>query len=443
MKNPLLLYFALVVFLATSCKKSKILVEGSPRIPITEEQSREASTLAPDSVPADAIIYHVGTGAGDLTINGGEIDCDKNTLIKIKGGKYNTITIKNLIAGQKSRIYIKNEGQVYVLKAMYTDNIRNVTISGNNVEGPRFGIMFENIPYRAIILKNRISGVTLRNLSFENVSDYVIAGERSNGLEMSYNGDTETRNENFKILGCFFENAAHITFDGQVNNEGKRDVGFFKGVEIAYNVFVNTPNAKSACSFGNVQDYDIHHNTVDNLNTENNNHNGIFHMQGNGKFHDNKLTNYQGNAIRMWLFSRGTTPATNEIYNNICYNTRKYGGFELQAFSGSFISGKTTFANAKVYNNTVGKMNTSKDWEGQILDLYFTGGSLEYYNNLGFDLVAVSKPLTNMINNMSGTKLTYETNNRYFTSQKDAINNTVEFTSRIYGIGAQLPIVVD
>src|SRR5690606_20421593 len=140
-------------------------------------------------------------------------------------------------------------------------------------------------------------------------------------------------------------------------------------VEIAHNLFQNS-NAGSLIVFLNAEDFDVHHNIVNNVNTKNNNHNGIFHMQGNGHFHHNKLTNYQGNAIRLWPYSRGNTPKTVEIHHNICYNTRKYGAFEIQAFKDHIIQGQTTFVNAKVYNNTVGKMNTSKDWDGQILDLY-------------------------------------------------------------------------
>src|SRR5690606_38703176 len=128
-----------------------------------------------------------------------------------------------------------------------------------------------------------------------------------------------------------------------------------------HNTFINS-NAGVLVFVPNVQDYDIHHNIVNNVNPSNNNHNGIFQMIGNGKFHNNKLTNFQGNAIRAWVFSRGTSPSTIEIYNNITYNTRKYGAFEIQGFDRYIISGKTTFVNAKVYNNTAGKMNVSKDW---------------------------------------------------------------------------------
>jgi hypothetical protein len=388
-----------------------------------------------ESVPLDAIVIKVGTGSGNLTVDGRTLNVSGNAFLKVKGGTYQTITVKNLIAISGKRIFIKNDGEVKVTEAMYTDNLNNVTISGDNVSGLKYGFKFENINYRAIMMNGKLNGVTIRNMSFKNVSNYVIAGERNNGRDFQYKGTAETRTENFKILNCLFNNTGQIAFGGELNKDRAEDSGFFKYVEIAYNTFRNT-DAGSLCSFTNVQKYDIHHNLVDNVNPKNNNHNGIFFMVGSGIFHHNKLANYQGNAIRMWLYSRGTNPETNEIYQNMCYNTRKYGAFELQVFDSQIQSGKSTYANAKVYNNTVGKMNTSKDWEGQVLDLYNTGGTLEYYNNLGFDLVSNTKQPPNMINNMSGKKPIKELNNRYFKDLQDAVDPANNYRSRIAGIGA-------
>lgn len=430
------LYVVLIAW-SVSCKKTTVAFEIGPTAPSVESNLNDIPKLPIDTVPSDARVYLVGSGVGDLTIDGSNFNCDLNIFIKIKGGKYNTITIKNCIAGPKTKIFIKNDGEVKISEAMYTNNLSNVTISGDNVENLTYGIKFENIPYRAISMHGKMNGVTLRNLSFHNVENYVIAGERSNGADLEYNGFPETRTENFKILKCYFENAAQINFGGRLNKDTGGDSGLFKDVEIAFNTFQNTPNAGNVCTFSNVQDYNIHSNTLNNINGENNNHNGIFHMQGNGNFHHNKLTNYQGNAIRMWLYSRGDRPMTNEIYQNICYNTRKYGAFELQSFDSHFIDGKTTFANAKVYNNTVGKMNTSKDWDGQILDLYNTRGTLEYYNNLGFELISTrSNTIGNMINNMSDTPIIKEQNNLYFSNYDGAVNNITDLVSKFPGVGA-------
>lgn len=438
-KLPLLLVFisALLTALA-SCKR---LDEGLKKTIIdtlANDATLKLDELPADSVPFDAVVYNVGTGTGDLVINGSQYDRAKNTFVRIKAGSYKTITIKNFMANFGKRIFIKNhDGEVRISEALYTNNLENVTISGNNVTGVKYGIKFENIQYRAITMANRINGVTLRNLCFNNVADRAISGTDSNGPGLKYLGTQETKTTEFKVLACSFNNAGPISFGGNLNKEQQEDNGFFEDVEIAFNEFKNSPYVGSVCYFSNVANFSIHHNTVTNINQNNNNHNGIFWMQGNGTFHHNKLLAYQGNAIRMWIFSRGKNPATVKIYNNICHNSRKYGAFELQAFDRQFVKGKTTFANAKVYNNTVGRMNTSGDWEGQILDLYHIGGSVEFCNNLGFNLIAHNKPLSNMVNNMSGSDIKFEKDNKYAAKHKGAVIDLIEFRSKFPGIGAK------
>lgn len=383
----------------------------------------------------DERYVRVGNGSGELVIDNRSLNGTSSTEIRIRAGTYSTITIRDLNGTPDKPITILNEGQVAVSNEMLTQNINNVVISGAGSEGSDYGFAFENLTYRAIRMSGKMSGVTIRNMRFKNVPNYCIAGESNNGTGLPYDGTANTRTERFKILNCLFDNVGTIIFGGQLNASG--DSGFFKDVEVAYNLFRNS-EAGSLVSFLNVQDYDIHHNVVDNVNQVNDNHNGIFFMQGNGHFHHNKLTNYQGNAIRAWIYSRGSTPAVISIHNNICYNTRRYSGFEIQEFSHHIVAGKTTYVNAKVYNNTVGRMNTSHNWEGQLLDLYNTSGTLEYYNNLGFDLYSNNtyESVSDMINNMSNTRITINSNNHYFPDQADAV--TTDFASKHSGIGATL-----
>jgi len=424
-----------VLLFSAACKKNTKLTEEKTTSSITSPPTTPAPAPTPpvSTIPS----YEVGTGSGNLTIDGNSLDLSVIKLIKIKAGNYNSVYVRNITSTASAPVSIKNNGQVVITGVMETNNINNVTIAGDNIDGLTYGIAFKNNPIRAIKMYGKMNGVTLKSMSFINVGDWCIAGEKDNSSGLAYDGTPNTRTDNFKILNCYFENTGAIAFGGTVKVGSNEDSGFYKDVEIAYNIFKNSPNLGSAAAFSNVQDYNIHHNVVDNVNANNNNHNGIFSMQGNGKFHDNKLTNYQGNAIRMWLYSRGSTPATNEIYNNICYNTRKYGAFELQGFSSNIWAGKTTYANAKIYNNTVGQMNTSKDWEGQILDLYNYGGSLEFYNNLGFILNRVGKETTDMING-NGTAAGGITlkNNIYKASWQDAVTDLTSFGSKISETGS-------
>lgn len=428
-KNQMHLFLSVLIILFAACKKTETPVEIAQETPVT-------IIPTPPTAPTSPIIpfYSVGTGSGNLVIDGKSMDFTNIKLVKVKAGSYKTITISNITGSSTQPIVIKNDGLVNISEIMTTENLNYVTISGDNTDGIVYGFNFENIAFRAFRLNGKMNYLTLKSLSFKNVGDYVITAENST---LKYTGSADTRTENFKVLNCLFDNTGTMVFGGALNKDTGEDSGFFKDVEIAFNTFQNT-NAGTVCSFSNVQDYLVHDNVVNNINPTNNNHNGVFFMQGNGKFYSNKLTNYQGNSIRMWLYSRGSTPATNEIYNNICYNTRKYGAFELQSFDRNMYSGKTTFANAKVYNNTVGLMNTSKDWDGQILDLYNIGGTLEYYNNLGFSLFTSNtyRGITNMINNMSESIITKEENNKYLLTQAGAVIDLNTFTSVFAGIGA-------
>lgn len=392
--------------------------------------SNNADDLTSPPSPNNTTI-EIGNGSGDLTIDGRQSTYNGIRLIFIKAGSYNTITVRNLEGQVNSPIEIKNSGEVTIRASLDISNISNVTFSGGHNSEISYGFIFKDISYRAIILNGKVNGLTLQNLSFQNVKDYVIFGGNS---KVNYQGDENTRTERLKILNSKFNNVGSIWFDGNLGSG--EDRGFVKDVEIAHNIFENT-NWGILVQFSNVQDYNVHHNIVNNVNANNNEHNGIFLMAGNGKFHNNKFTNYQGNALRAWVYSRGSTPATIEIYNNIMYNSQKYGAFEIQGFSRYIVPGVSTHVNAKVYNNTVGKMNTSKDWEGVILDLYNYGGTLEYYNNLGFELYH-TKSIGNMINNYSDVNIIKNQNNKYFSSFTDAVTNLSSFSSKHLGIGASL-----
>ena len=113
----------------------------------------------------------------------------------------------------------------------------------------------------------------------------------------------------------------------------------------------------------------------------------MFHLIGNGRFHNNLINTHQGNSIRAWTVSLGSSPQDVLIYNNIVYNSRKYSAFEVQGFTAYRVDGQTTYANAKIFNNTCGSLNTSRDnFPASVVDVYgLVGGTCEVFNNLGYD----------------------------------------------------------
>ena len=417
------------MFLVSGCKKdiySNVDVPGTSIAP-----EKQADENKQEERQADIVVG--SNNGGDLIIDGKALDIKEGILISIVGGTYNSITIRNMSGSKDKPIIIRNNKVVTVKGNMKTENLNHIHIIGNGDSNTKYGFVFLNFRFSAIDMSGQLNGVVLQNMQFKNSSNYYcITGHGANKSQV-YDGTNSTLTDGFKILDCEFDNVGKISFGGAIDKSTDR--GYFRNVEIAYNTFINM-NIGAICEFLNVENYDIHHNTVNHINQTNNNHNGVFHMVGSGKFHNNKLTNYQGNAIRMWAFSRGTSPQTVEIYHNVCYNTRKYGAFEIQTFDRNIVPAKTTYVNAKVYNNTVGRMNTSNDWDGQLLDLYdMRGGSLEYYNNLGFELVS-SNVIADMINNMSKTPIVKK-NNHYSSSQQEAVNNITDFKSKIQGIGAR------
>lgn len=279
------------------------------------------------------------------------------------------------------------------------------------------------------------SGVKLNGLSFKDINDYCV-DFWAHGSNPSSNPTKGFEFTNMKAENC--GTIFHI--------DGDLEKGLIEDLIIQNLTFINSKQPRSVVYVGNGKNYSVSNCLVDNVNYERNfyehdqlvpngTHNGVFQMGGWGKFFKNKITNYQGNALRSWLFSHSKDfVGTVEAFDNIFWNTIKYSGIEIQNRLGSPLP-----CNAKIYNNTVGKMNTSGDWEGQILDLYNFNGRLDFYNNLGFELNRVGKPTTDMINaNGESSLVGNMSGNKYFDKWQDAVKDLTNFESKINGVGASL-----
>ncbi|MFT3904315.1 MAG: hypothetical protein QM727_14165 [Niabella sp.] len=381
----------------------------------------------------------VGKGSGDLTIDGESMTADnqkitltKNDVIKIKSGSYNSITIKN-ISIPDGRVTITNDGLVELngdFKAMYLSNLNNVTISGDGAKENDRGFVFRNNKYRAVVMSNAINNFTFQYAMFKNINDYVISYIEGH-KNVVYDGSPDSYSSNLAFLNLDSENIGPLLFlEGEINSSNF--TGLIKGIEIAGITCINSPDISTVVFLGSSEGFNIHDNFVNNINMQNNNHNGIFAIRGSGKFYNNTVKNHQGNAIRAWIYSVDKQ-ASVEIYNNKVYNSRKYSAFELQVTPPMKASSVFKPANAKVYNNTVGKMNTEKaSFPGRVLDLYNTWSTLEIYNNLYFDN---NDDL--LINNNSDVTIIKNQNNIYKEKYSDAVSDLDNFSSKLSGIGAK------
>lgn len=394
-----------------------------PSIASTDFVKAYATAVAP---PVDPVFVNVGTGSGQLFL-----DPLVNINIKIVPGNYEYISIP-----KATNVKIDGTGV----------KLPGGSISIGQADHLEFwGVSVTDQPYRAISIEQHSNHVYFHDMSFKNVGDYTISYHN----RLIYDGTDNTASMDWKMERLTFENtSAGFNCNGGFAEEGIMNL--MKNFKFLNCVVKNCPEIGNVVWMGQVENYEVAYNVVDNINRSfgdpnapNGYHNGIFQMIGNGSFHDNKITNHQGNAIRAWGVSYGTEVKDVLIYNNVVWNSWKYSAFELQV-SPDMQDYMTLYpmrikpTNAKVYNNTAGLMNTSHDWEGVMIDLYQTGGTLEYYNNLGFEMYREGTyfPVGNMTN-MGGPTIIREEGNHYFLTQQQAVLDTVNFQSLVPGVGAQ------
>ncbi|MGV3762446.1 hypothetical protein [Parapedobacter sp.] len=410
--------------LLSSCKKDAIAAE---EIIVETPPDTEQGTTDDEEPSAISKVILSGDANGKLVIDGSREDYNCQTAIAIKEGIYTNIEIKNLEGQEGCPIQIINDGLVEIVgfrAHMSISNVSHVAIRGNGNSEIERGFLFRDNDYRAMILNGTINNMDVTHIAFKNIGNYVI----SYNNETVYDGSPDSYSSNLTFSDLTADNTgALINFSGGISDSAIQ--GLVKNLEISHIVFTNAPAPKYAVYVGMAVDYNIHHNEFRNVNMENDNHNAMFCIRGNGRFYNNYINGHQGNALRAWGVSIGSTPKTILIYNNIVVNSRKYSAFEVQSFADDIVVGKTTFVNAQIFHNTCGNLNLSRDWYGVVVDAYrLFGGSCQVFNNLAFNLPA-PHPASNFVSFMSIEEgMLTATNNLYFnTSEAAGIINEKEF----------------
>lgn len=414
-----LLSSALLIFLY-SCKTE--VVQPAESTPDKEEviqdttQNDDKSNLG----EKDADYKEIGTGSGPLIIK--DI---KDENYSIKEGRYTSLHLENL-----ENVKIKGLNKV---KFTHSDNYIS-RVNGLYLSG----ITIEDLQSPAFNIYDSANNLTFEDMIFKNISNTVIRFQ----IDKKYDGTPESYSENIHFINIKAENIGTlIGTHGQIHADGFS--GLIKGFKLTNSTIKNSPHLRNGVYLGCAEDYEISNNIVDNVNKSdqyphgNNDHNGIFHVNGNGKIFNNKITNHQGNGIRAWLYSIVKPDAMVEIYNNIVHNSTRYSAFELQVTPWMETLPSFKPIDAKVYNNTTGQLNTGqpKFYEGRIVDIYQTFGSVEVYNNLYFNMIDDEVSLNQ--SNPKDTKVK-ETNNKYFKNASDAVVDLKNFVSKVPGIGAKL-----
>lgn len=414
-----LLLFVLITTEAFSQQDSMIIVGG--KLVFLKKKNIKASTIPMTKLSGKVML--VGNGSGEINLRS-----IANKKVKIRSGVYTTINIDNVT---NIKIDASNVKLINGALNIYTADHLEIG-----------GLAIYDVPYRAVNIRGFCNNIYFHDMIFRNIGNNTITYE----YQPVYDGTEQTVSKNWKFERLTFENTGP-GFSSGGGFDSRGIIGLLRNFKFLNNTIKNCPTIGNIIWSGAAENYEIAGNIVDNINTKysreapNGIHNGIFMLTGNGSFHHNKITNHQGNAIRAWGMNYGRAKNDILIYNNTVYNSWKYSAFELQATPDmqSYVSkypAFASFADAKVYNNTAGRLNMAKDWEGQLLDLYTTGGTLEYYNNLGFEMNRNQGEVTDMINWNGNTKVIRNTDNRYFNTENKAIANTNTFETRVKGIGA-------
>lgn len=400
-KNFLTLGLFLLVS-CSSCKKAKT------------EPLPEPSIILPTIVkPPAAQATEIGTGSGALIIKD---ESDKN--FKIKPGTYTYFQFENITNCNIDAYDVKITGGNVSLT-----NVNTLSLNG---------LAIENSTYRAFNIYNKANDLILKDITLNNIGDVAMVfhiNKKYDGTADSYSKNIQLINIKADNVGTFFASNGGHTNDGYT--------GLIKNFKMSGCTITNSPFLSDGVYLGAAEDYEFSNNTIDNVNSKQGNHNGIFHVVGNGKFFDNKCTNHQGNMIRAWLCSF-TKDGTVEIYNNIVWNSTRYGAFELQV--PPFMKAMPSFKPAtiaKVYNNTAGKLNTGqpKYFEGRLLDMYDTYGAIEIYDNLLFN--NVDALILNKMSTDGVTNLVKNSGNIYKVNQSEAVADLINFKSLVPGVGKQ------
>ncbi len=368
---------------------------------------------------ASTIVLNVGSGTGNLVIDGSSYTKNNHYIIKVKAGIYTGITIQNINLNEQA--IIQNKGLVQLAgnsASMNLSNVSNLTVTGTGAPGITQGFYFHDNNYRPVSVNGLTHNLTLQNFKFSNTGDYTISFSTGNTV---YDGSDKTCFYNVKLANITCSGTGQFLQMGGGFNNGVI-TGLVKNLEISGLNFSNS-DCGVAIYVGDAEAYNIHNNIINNINKKNNNHNGIFLMIGNGSFHDNLIENHQGNAIRAWGVSIGTKPQNVLIYNNVVHDSRKYSAFEVQSFANMIFPGKSTFVNVSVYNNVCGNLNLIKDWYGVIVDVYdLLGGYCKVYNNKAFNFPSPN-PHNNIVSQQA-TTVPILSNNSYFpTAAKAGISD--------------------
>lgn len=418
---------------------------------------RRGMVLSGDSVTYSHV-YNVGSGSGDLTIDGNATSYMDNSIILIAPGTYGTISISNL--NPTTKITVRNGNGTVIMDGMNRagltpnlfagvdfTNCNKVLFTGDGKAGTTYGFQVIDQSYQPTDIDGVNKNITMQYVSYDNVSNYIISITNSSHVVWD-NTDATVIAYNLKFLHLSFTNGTGQPFNfsqGAITTSSITNLHKF--IEIA-SCNISSMDGGDMIYMGASDRYSVHDCQFINVNLTNNNDNGMVHAIGSGDFYNNYLSNCQGHAIRWWSTSFGTTPYTCKAYNNIYIGSRKYSPFEWQSTqiddvgtpNDNVAKGpNTTYCNFIVANNTGGNLNYEHhtEFDACLVDNYHlaTGSSVVVVNNLLYN--------TFTSNNTAGRMFQFppmsDPNYSIITNNYEADNTAAVFNETTLVLGALSP----
>jgi len=296
-----------------------------------------------------------------------------------------------------------------------------------------FGATMHDQPYRCINFNGLSNDVYLHDISFKNVSNYVIG----NYNQTYWDGTDATAAKNWRFDKLTFENTS-TCFQSDASLDAKGVKNLLKNFSITNSTVKNSPNIAQAFYLGACDGYVFSGNKFSNLNAINNNDNGIIMAYGTGSVFNNTLVDHEGYLIRSRTMSFGPVVKSVVMYNNFVYNSRKYSALEVQTTDEmkTFIDRYPKWASvatSEAYGNLAGVLSTSGDWAGVLFVAYNTYATINVHDNTGFAYFNTEKDPATSIHPMNDPVVTPLTsiNNIYYKTYADAVKAIPALPSKI------------
>lgn len=431
---------------------------GTATITATQGSNTVARTVTvhEQAAPTGRVINVGGTPLEHLYINTESLSLIPGDTVVIAAGNYHNIDITDiLIPDGQDPVTIITAGLVRLVDEsnFAFRNLRNVIIDGSRIPGIKHALLLDGNNYRGVYYNN-INYVTFQGIETRNVYDTAWFSE--NLHDLVYNGTEGSYLKGCRFINCKSDNSGAFSSSGGINiNEEPKLRGLIVDFQFIGWEIVNT-SAGAVFYIGICQDLLFKDCTFNHLNCLNNNHNGVIAATGHADINNCRLTNFEGNLVRMWPFSivdghLGSAPKTCKFYGNQIFTSRKYGAFEGQTLEQFMEQGFTTYCNIDIFNNTCGNMNQNNNptvYTGTLYDNYdLRGGTVRLFNNILIDPVNPNSNnvfITYNSSALGGTETqtgdTQEWNNRVYYSLAGAKVNPANLAPGVANSGKGMAI---